>query len=995
MNIKTLVLAASIVLAARGTTALADDGKKDFQQAVNLYENGMFDRARSIFDEIDTKSGGDPVAKGWSVLCSVALRSGDYKTLMEQYFKDYPSSAIIPRIRYNHGLNLFLDEDYEGAAREFSGVPEETVPSGDEAGFVFRRAYSEFALDRLDSAEEGFRQVLQMPFSDFTAPSRYGLGYIDYARKDFASAEEWFLQSAKDPRFSEMSQYYILECRFMDKDYKYVTDNGPALYEEVPAERKPHLARIISESYLVQGNTAAARAYFDKDAVSGTGATRSDYFYAGSVLYATGDYKGAVENYSRMTNRTDSLGQIANYHLGYSYIQTRNKVAALDAFKAAASRSYDPDIQEDAFFNYAKLAFDLNHDASAFDDYIAKYSSKKKGDIIYNYQALACLYNHDYAGAVAAYDNIDELDAEQRGNYMKANYLRANQLINNGSWRDAVPCLRAATFYSDKNDPFNQLARYWLGNSYYWDEKYDNAVETFTELFNLSALDRHAEGKLLPYNLAYSYFQKEDYANAAKWFDNYLGSGSPMYASDAAVRRADCDFIRRDYKNAISLYQKAIDEFGADSDIYPYYKTGLAWGLLGDNRKKAAALSSVSGFGSDAPYWGDAMYELGRSYVALKDEQKAIDCFNKLKANTKEESYVAKALIELGMIARNGKRYDEALNCYKEVVEKMPKSEYYDDALLAIESIYQTRGETDEYLNYAERVGATAGKTEDEKEAMWFNAAEQMYLSGNYAKAVSSIESYLSKYPEGSDVSKAWFYMGECYRNLGKKEQACDWYSKVMDSSDDSSFKEVASLNYANLSYGMEKFEDAYNGYSALLSSAKMARNRHTAAVGMMRSAYGAHEYDRAISCADRVLSDSSTTADETRLAEYVKAKSYLATSDRDRAFEILRTLSAKPATDEGAEASYMIIQDTYDQGLFDEVESKVYKFAEAAPDQSYWLAKSFIVLGDSFMEKDNVRQAKATFESVRDAYQPSGMEDDVLDNVKMRLEKLQKLSAE
>ncbi|MBQ2565846.1 MAG: tetratricopeptide repeat protein [Bacteroidales bacterium] len=994
MDIKSLVLAVAVILASGGGNALADDGKKDFYQAVNLYANGMYERARTIFESIDAKRGGDPEAKGWSVLCAVTMGSEGYETLMDQYAKDYPASALIPRIRYRHGMNLFEKEDYEGASKEFASVPEETVASGDVAGFVFRKAYSEFALDRMEPAEEGFTRVLQMPFSDFTAPSRYGLGYIDYARKDFDSAEQWFIQSAKDPRFEEMSNYYILECRFMDKDYKYVTDNGPALYEAVPAERKPHLARIISESYLVLGNNDAAKAYYDRNAVSGA-ATRSDYFYAGSVLYATGDYKGAVENYSRMSSRTDSLGQIANYHLGYSYIQTKNKVAAMDAFKAAAAQSYNPDIQEDALFNYAKLAFDLNHDASAFDDYIAKYSSKKKGDRIYSYQALACLYNHDYAGAVAAYDNIDELDAEQRSNYMKANYLRANQLIGNGSWRDAVPCLRAATFYSDKNDPFNQLARYWLGNSYYWDEKYDNAVETFTELFNLSALDRHAEGKLLPYNLAYSYFQKEDYESAAKWFDNYLSSRSPMYGSDAAVRRADCDFIRRDYKNAIALYQTAMDKYGADTDVYPYYKTGLAWGLLGDNKKKAAALSNVNGFSSDSPYWGDVVYELGRSYVALKDEKKAIECFNNLKNNAKEESYAARALIELGMIARNGKRYDEALGCYKQVVENMPKSEYYNDALLAIESIYQTKGQTDEYLNYADRVGATAGKTEDEKEAMWFNAAEQMYLSGNYAKAVSSIESYLSKYPSGADVPQAWFYMAECYRNMGKKEQACDWYRKVMEAGEKASFLEMASLNFATLSYGMEKFNDAYDGYNTLLSSAKMAKNRHAAAVGMMRSAFGARQYDRALSCADRVISDGSTTADESRLAEYVKAKSYLATSDRDRAFEILRSLSANPKTDEGAEASYMIIQDIYDQGLFDEVESRVYKFAEAAPNQSYWLAKSFIVLGDTFMEKDNVRQARATFESVKNGYSPSGMEDDVLDNVNMRLEKLQKLSAE
>ena len=53
-------------------------------------------------------------------------------------------------------------------------------------------------------------------------------------------------------------------------------------------------------------------------------------------------------------------------------------------------------------------------------------------------------------------------------------------------------------------------------------------------------------------------------------------------------------------------------------------------------------------------------------------------------------------------------------------------------------------------------------------------------------------------------------------------------------------------------------------------------------------------------------------------------------------------------------------------------------------------IAKAFITLGDSFAEQDNLAQAKATFESVQNGYKPAeGTSDDVLDNVRMRLEKL------
>ena len=90
-----------------------------------------------------------------------------------------------------------------------------------------------------------------------------------------------------------------------------------------------------------------------------------------------------------------------------------------------------------------------------------------------------------------------------------------------------------------------------------------------------------------------------------------------------------------------------------------------------------------------------------------------------------------------------------------------------------------------------------------------------------------------------------------------------------------------------------------------------------------------------------------------------------------------------------------MLIQDSYDRGAFEEVETKVYAFADAESEHVYWLAKSFIVLGDSFAERDELEQAKATFESVKDGYEPSGPDDDVLDNIALRLKRMESIVSE
>ena len=52
-------------------------------------------------------------------------------------------------------------------------------------------------------------------------------------------------------------------------------------------------------------------------------------------------------------------------------------------------------------------------------------------------------------------------------------------------------------------------------------------------------------------------------------------------------------------------------------------------------------------------------------------------------------------------------------------------------------------------------------------------------------------------------------------------------------------------------------------------------------------------------------------------------------------------------------------------------------------------------MLGDAFVEMDNLEQAKATFESVAQGYTPSGDDDDIPQSVDMRLKKLSDLMSE
>ena len=971
------------MLVSLSLQAAPDERTEIYREAVNLYNHGMYERAATLLDRIP----GDPMSDGYALLCAIKMRSEDYEERLAKYERDWRKSSISNLIDYEYALLLFDAGRYGEAADRFAGVNRKYLHESLYPELAFKTGYAMFVRGRYDEARPYFCEVEALPMSDYKAPSRYAMGYMSYCDKDFPTAQRWFELCGTDPRFAELAAFYLVDCHFMQKDYDYVIANGDAIYPKEPGVRQSHLARIISESYLVKGDNQKAKEYFE--ATSKKDMSRSDYFYAGSVLYAVEDYKGAIANYTKMQDFADSLGQIAGYQLGNAYLHTGNNIAAMESFRAASAGSWNPVMQEDAMFNYAKLAFDLNKDTAPFSEYVSRYNTSKRGDEIYGYMALTCLYDRDYAGAVEAYDKIDELTPDQQNNYIKAYYLRGEQLIASGAYSDAIPCLRAAAYYLPKSDPLGQMARYWQAEANYRSENYAQAAREFADLYNISALEGMPEGKLLSYNTAYSHMKAQEYKSADRWFDIYLSEGDQTCRRDAIVRRGDCDFAARDYQGAVTAYRAAIKEIPVKEDIYPYAQLALSYGLLGDKNAKADVLAYVLHADPDTPMYAEGLYELGRANMDISDNAKALEAFSLLRDTAPDRETKAKALIGLGMVYRNMSDYDRSLSCYKEVVTLLPGTQYSEDALFAIESIYQTLQQPEKYLEYVESNNLTAGQSESDREEMYFNTAEQVYLSGNYVQAASSLQKYLDTYPLGAHVSDAMFYLAESYAALGNKEKACDYYEKVIASTSGGSFAETSMLKLASLSYSLERYAKAYEAYRELRDKAIMDENRRAALLGMMRSAYMGRQWDDASRACDAVAGLSGLGADEKRECDYIKAKSYMATSRRDEALAIFKGLSSQPATNEGAEARYILIQDAYDRADYQAVQQAVFDFSSVAGGQNYWLARAYITLADTFVQLGKTEQAKATLESIRDGYTPERADDDVLDIVQSRLYKL------
>ena len=124
--------------------------------------------------------------------------------------------------------------------------------------------------------------------------------------------------------------------------------------------------------------------------------------------------------------------------------------------------------------------------------------------------------------------------------------------------------------------------------------------------------------------------------------------------------------------------------------------------------------------------------------------------------------------------------------------------------------------------------------------------------------------------------------------------------------------------------------------------------------------------------------------------AAKLRKESTDADANRTAAKPIFAALAEDVSDAIGAESEYILIEDTYNSGDFEKLETMVYDFSDKGSDQVYWLAKSFIALGDSFADRGDFEQAKATWQSIADNYKSTGRGDDVPEQVQMRLTKIQ-----
>ena len=994
MRKKMLSFGAALLLLAAPVSqieAAPREAQSHYDKGIALYEKQKYSAAQTEFEKAARGAGADDVgfserAAYYIALCAAEMRQGNAREMLDRFILEYPGSIYANDIRFSLGTLLHEEGDYQAAYAQYQQVDPYELDFSRFDEYNFRTGYAAYMCGDTDKAYGYFKNCNTDP--QYKPHATYYIAYIDYSRGDLQAAKREFASIADNPAYEPIIPFYLLQIEFRENNYDYVVANGIPLLAKATEARQQEISRIVSEAYFHLGDYPKALAYMDNYAKLGGEMGREELYLAGYCNYVDRDYPKAIDRLTQVASGGDELAQNASFHLGDAYLQMGDKKKAMSAFALAASDDFDQAIREEAMFNYGKLQYELgggifNEAITTLDNYIKEFPDSPRINEAREILLAAYFNSRNYNAAYEAIRQLPDPDNNVKMALQKIAYFRALECFEAGDYDRTLELLDVADAnrYTAK---YTALTKFWRAETYVRKGDYAKAQPLYEAYVALSPSNER-ENRMAQYNLGYCYFNAKQWDKAAARFNSFLNAypAKDDLRADAFNRLGDIAFAQREYYKAIENYDKAISLSTVGAD-YARFQRAVMLGLVDKYDRKVESLIDIIG-GGDSEYVDDAMYELGRTYVRHERFNEGANVLKRLVAGYPQSPYCVSALSELGLIYRNLGNDAEALRYYKQVVTQYPSSPRAKDAMLGIKNIYVDNNDVDSYFAFAKQSGVETNVTVVERDSLSFAAADRVYQSGQYAKALPLMDGYLRQYPKGAYRADALYALGDCSLREGNRAGALAAFEEVA-AMPSNRYQSVALRKAASMRMEDKDYAGAAELYRKLASTAVQRNVAVEGLDGYLKAVTLTSDMEALGRAADEVLASPYAADDLAAAAHFAKARSLDAAGQSSDALGHYRK-ATEARTREAAEAHYRIASILFGQGDLAGAEKEVYALSDKKLPFQYWTGKAFLLLGDIYVKKNDAFQARATYQSIVDGY--ADRTDGIVEEARQKIDAL------
>lgn len=961
-----LCFAGSIFYGISQESKIYTHDQKEYQEALALYNNQQYQAAQTIFESVRRNTRNvETQANSAYYAANAAIRLNQLGAdrAMEDFVESYPTSTKRNSAYLDVADYYFGTGKYPYALKWYKKVDQTALSRKEMERFNFNNGYALYSSNKPKEAEKYLTKVTTS--ATYGSQAKYYLGYIAYQQDDYVGANQRFDQITDQDLIDKKLSYYQTDMNFKLGKFEEAIALAKKQLAQSDRTEVSELNKIIGESYFNLKQYANAIPYLNEYKGKKGKWSNTDYYLLGYSYYKQGDYANAIQQFNKIIDGNNSVSQNAYYHLAECYLKLDKKQEALNAFRNASQMDFNPEIEKDAYLNYARLSYEVGNAyepvPKVLTTYLEKYPNDGHKEEIQDLLVDSYITSKNFEGAMLLMETNKNFAS--KATYQKVAFYRGVELFLDTNYEGASQAFQKS-LDSAEDQVFKARANYWKAEADFSINHFDEAVSGYLAFKQNAASRSTPDYKEVDYNLAYAYFKLRNYEGAIKAFNAYIdANGTDVEKlNDAYLRLGDSYFVSSKYWPAIETYNKAIARNIPEQD-YAAYQKALSYGFVDRSNTKIEELTNFVAKYPNSTLKDDALFELANSYVRANNSEKGLQLYDQLIREYRGSSLVPQAMMRQGLVHYNANRGEQALEKFKAVVRDHPNTQEALQAVTTAKLIYVDLGRVNEYAQWVDGLDFIE-VTDAELDNATFESADKQQMEGKLDAAIKGYEGYLTQFPNGLNTLKANFNLAQLYFGKGLKEKALPYFKTVAEKGRNE-YAEQALTRVSEIYAGNNDYVTAIPYLEELEATAQIQQNVTFARSNLMKGYYEQSNYNKTIEYAGKVLATSKIDNRIKSDAHIMIARSSIRTNNEDRAKAAYAEVLKIATGDLAAEAYYY---DAYFKNRDQDYEASnisVQKLAKDYAAYKEWSAKGLIIMAKNFYALGDAFQATYILDSV------------------------------
>ncbi len=879
-----------------------------------------------------------------------------------------PINTLGNKLPFDMGNFYFKNNKYSYALKWYRNIDEDQFVDELKDRFNFNKGYSLFHVKRYNAAKPYLEKVKNT--IKYQSDAHYYLGHIAYQMDDYENAQNEFSQLNQITSSQDDLDYFQVDMNFKLGRFQKAIDLGNKLLKKPNNDLESDLSKIIGESHFNLKNYKESLFFLNKYKGKKGKWTNEDFYQLGYAYYREKEFSNAIEEFTKIINRSDYLSQNAFYHLGDCYLKVGKKIEALAAFKKASEMNYDKKISEDALLQYAKLGFETGNSFESFIDvlirFLNNFPKNKNIKEIKSLLVLSYTKGGDYDSAIKILESANPFKDEIT--LQKVLYLKALNLYKNGLYVDAQFYL-LKSIKLDKNPIVTARSLLLNGQSLYESNSYGSAKNFYDQYYQYVKKYNLTLDLNYWYEIGYSVFNQGNYDLAIKCFENNLLKEKDLsldYLLDTYLRLADSYFATSKYWKALENYNQFIKL--SDKDLnYVFFQKALSYGFLEKYDSKIKILLDLTSSEKNNIMVDKSLFELGKTYTYLEKYKNAIDSYNKLLKLYPNSVFSARSKLNKGLILYNNDKLSEAKLILEKTVEKHKGDQVISQALITLKEISIETGTVDLFTNWLKKQQINSF-SESEISSSAFESIEKYFFEGKNKQAQKQIQEFLSRYPNHNKTTLLKFYLADINFQNKKWADAYKLYEQIASLP----FNEYSEKSIVNSILSLQNMDQSTDTEALLLKLKNITsyqENINFANSNLMILYMKNDQFDQAREISNEILNQKNIDLNIQQDALEVFAHSSIYLKDSLAAYEKFKLLEDSPKSILAAEANYYKAYQFFLKGEYQKSNEVIANISIKYGNSGIWSAKSILLMAENFIKLDDSFQSSYVLENLIDNF--------------------------